>query len=260
MLGLAVGTASAQTQWENSLRDIRLPEGFSISVYAAPVPGARSLTLGERGTVFVGTREQGVVYALRDAENDGRADSVITIARGLDQPNGVAFRDGALYVAEINRVVRFDAIEDHLDDPPRPATVNDGFPSDTAYGWKFIAFGPDGKLYVPVGMPCNVCLPSDERYGSIMRMNADGSGRVRLTDMPLWNQVGPDKQPNWNNVSPRWSPDGSQIAFLTDRTGRWEIWVMNADGSNQRPLFTPEVNAALNFKYDFNDEKVLNWR
>jgi hypothetical protein len=94
----------------------------------------------------------------------------------------------------------------------------------------------------------------------IYRLNSDGSGRVRLTDMPIWTQVGPERQPAWNNVSPAWSPDGSQIGFLTDRAGRWEIWVMNADGSNQHPLFPADVNARLNFKYDFNDEKVLNWR
>jgi hypothetical protein len=123
--------------------------------------------------------------------------------------------------------------------------VNDGSP----------VFSPDGRyLAVTVG----------NQGGSsgydIFRMNADGSGRVRLTNTPLWVPVGPEEQKQWNNVAPAWSPDGSQIAFLTDRTGRWEIWVMNADGSEQHPMFSDEVNDQLDITYNFVDERVLSWR
>lgn len=152
---------------------ITLPPGFHIAVYAADVPGARSLALGAGGTVFVGTRARGMVYALPRAGD--RAGKAIVIARGLDSPNGVAFRAGSLYVAEISRIIRFDDIESRLQNPPEPVVVNDTFPTDEHHGWKFIAFGPDGKLYIPVGAPCNVCLRQDKRYASIMRMNADGS-------------------------------------------------------------------------------------
>jgi glucose/arabinose dehydrogenase len=156
--------------------DIKLPPGFEIEIYAGNVPAARSMTLSPNGILFVGTRDAGNVYAVLDKDNDKIADEVITIASGLNSPNGVAFRNGSLYVAEINKVWRYDNIEENLYNPPAPTLVSDGFPSDRHHGWKFIAFGPDGKLYIPVGAPCNICLrDDDERYASIMRMNPDGS-------------------------------------------------------------------------------------
>src|SRR5262245_22805064 len=147
---------------------IRLPQGFRIELYAYPVPSARSLTLSSAGTVFVGTREDRV-YALRDRDGDHRAEDVLVIAEGLNSPNGVAVKDGDLYVAEISRVLRFDDIEAHLPNPPAPTVVTQAFPSDAHHGWKFIAFGPDGKLYVPVGAPCNVCLRDNPMYAAINR-------------------------------------------------------------------------------------------
>jgi dipeptidyl aminopeptidase/acylaminoacyl peptidase len=113
-------------------------------------------------------------------------------------------------------------------------------------------FSPDGR-YLAVAFDQNGAY-------DIFRLNSDGSGRLRLTNTPLWVAVGPDKQKPWNNVAPAWSPDGSQIAFLTDRTGRWEIWVMNADGSDQRPMFSDAMNNQLQITYDFVDERVLSWR
>jgi glucose/arabinose dehydrogenase len=158
------------------LDKIKLPSGFHISIYAE-VPNARSMTLGSKGTVFVGTRGDGGVYAVVDANHDSKAVKVVKIASDLEEPNGVAFKNGALYVAEISRILRFDDIENHLANPPKPAVVNDSYPTDKAHGWKFIAFGPDGKLYVPVGAPCNICEQKDPIYASITRLNADGSGR-----------------------------------------------------------------------------------
>ncbi|MDO8836472.1 MAG: sorbosone dehydrogenase family protein [Vicinamibacterales bacterium] len=158
------------------LDTITLPPGFSISVYADNVPNARSLALGPKGTLFVSTRAAGNVYAVRDTNNDGRADEVVTLATGLNMPNGVAVRDGALYVAEISRVWRYDNIESSLKSPPKPVLINESFPTERHHGWKFIAFGPDGWLYVPVGAPCNVCEREDPRFASIMRMKTDGSG------------------------------------------------------------------------------------
>jgi glucose/arabinose dehydrogenase len=178
---------------------IRLPPGFTISVYSADVPGARSLALGTGGTVFVGTRDQGTVYALTDANGDGKAEGVRVIARGLNQPNGVAFREGSLYIAEVDRVVRLDAIEDRLDHPPVPVLVSSGFPRDAHHGWKFIRFGPDGLLYVPVGAPCNVCLSKDERYASIMRMRSDGGG-LEIYARGVRNTVGFDWDPRTGDL------------------------------------------------------------
>jgi glucose/arabinose dehydrogenase len=155
---------------------ISLPPDFRADIFADTVPGARSLALGQQGTVFAGTRDKGSVYALKDMDGDGRSDRQWTIAQGLFMPNGVAFRNGSLYVAEVNRILRFDDIENNLDNPPEPVTVFSLLPSDTSHGWKFIRFGPDGKLYIPVGMPCNICDPQNERYGTILRINPDGSG------------------------------------------------------------------------------------
>jgi glucose/arabinose dehydrogenase len=160
---------------QSGLSRIKLPQGFKIAVYA-DVPGARSLSISPGGTIFVGTRNDRV-YAVRDTNDDHVADRVYTIASNLEMPNGVAFRDGSLFVAEVSRILRFDNIESRLTNPPPPVVINDSYPSDRHHGWKFIAFGPDGKLYVPVGAPCNVCVREDSIYMTITRINPDGTGR-----------------------------------------------------------------------------------
>lgn len=154
------------------LEHVRLPSGFELEVLADDVPGARSMALGERGTVFVGTRADRL-YAITGLDQSS-SPTVRIIARGLVMPNGVAFRDGALYVAEISRILRYDGIESTLDVPPPPRIVRDDFPKDRHHGWRYLAFGPDGKLYVSIGAPCNIC--NEPRYAKIMRMNPDGSG------------------------------------------------------------------------------------
>ena len=159
------------------LKQIELPPGFRIRVFAEGVSGARSLSLGSGGTLFVGTQfgGGGRLYALRDEDRDNRAERVVTLARGLGTPNGVAFSDGDLYVAEISRILRYRDIEERLDDPPQPEIVSDAFPTDRAHGWKFIRFGPDGMLYVPVGAPCNICL-SEDPYASIGKLDPSTGG------------------------------------------------------------------------------------
>jgi glucose/arabinose dehydrogenase len=175
------------------LDTIKLPPGFRIDLYAHPVPGARSMALGAGGTLFVGSRNAGSVYAVVDAEKDGRGEEVLTLARGLRSPNGVAFRDGSLYVAEISRILRYDRIEGRLKSPPAPVVVKGDLPSDAHHGWKFIAFGPDGLLYVPIGAPCNICDRGDP-YASITRMKPDGSG-FEIVARGVRNTVGFDWQP-----------------------------------------------------------------
>lgn len=164
-----------------ALDEIDLPAGFQIEVYAEGLPAARQMALGDDGTLFVGSfgllagqPEIGNIYAVRDTDGDGTADETLTILEGLTWPNGVAFRDGALYVGERHRILRYDDIESRLDDPPEPAVVRDGFPEDQSHQWRYLEFGPDGKLYTPVGAPCNVC-ERDDPYASITRMNPDGS-------------------------------------------------------------------------------------
>lgn len=172
------------------LETIVLPPGFTISVYADTVPNARGMTLGSNGTLFVGTRK-GDVYGVVDRNGDHRADEVFTIAKGLNMPVGVAYKNGALFVSAVDRILRFDGIEQRLANPPAPVTVTDRFPKETQHGWKFIAFGPDGKLYVPVGAPCNICEPDPDRYALIGRINPDGSG-YEIVARGVRNTVGFD--------------------------------------------------------------------
>lgn len=167
----AITEASAQLP----LNTIQLPPGFSISVYAE-VDNARSMAMSPSGTLFVGNRNEDQVYAVKDTDGDFKADKRWVIASGLNMPNGVAFKDGDLYVAEVSRILKFKDIENHLSDPGEPEVVFDQYPTETHHGWKYIAFGPDGKLYVPVGAPCNICESDKPIYASITRMNADGTG------------------------------------------------------------------------------------
>ncbi len=155
------------------LDKIKLPDGFKIEVYAE-IPDARSLCVSPNGTVFVGTRKD-KVYAITDENHDGKADKVYVISNGLNAPNGVAFRNGSLYIGTISVIYRIDSIESKLSTPAAPVVVYDKYPTSTHHGNKFIAFGPDGKLYVPVGAPCNIC-DSPKPYASMTRINPDGTG------------------------------------------------------------------------------------
>jgi glucose/arabinose dehydrogenase len=170
------------------LEDIRLPPGFRISVYAEGLEQARSLALGERGTLFVGTNA-GTVYAV--PPGGGRA---VAVARNLQAPHGVAFRGGALYVGEIARILRYDNIEASIGSPPKPAVVVEDLPRDRHHGLKTLRFGPDGLLYVGIGAPCNVCEPKGE-YGTISRLDAAGGGRREIFARGVRNSVGFDWDP-----------------------------------------------------------------
>jgi glucose/arabinose dehydrogenase len=184
-----------------SIDRVNLPPGFDIRLYANNVPGARSMTLSPNGTLFVGSRQAGNVYAIRDRNGDQEADEVIVLAAGLNSPNGVAFRDGSLYVAEINRILRYDDVEANLAQPPEPVIVNDSYPRDGLHGWKFIRFGPDGRLYVPVGGPCNICLREDERYASITRLLPNATSQmVEVFAHGVRNSVGFDWHPTTNEL------------------------------------------------------------
>lgn len=188
--GISLPDSGGETR---TLDEIQLPDGFSIEIYSDRLPEARSMAFSEGGTLFVGTRERSEVYALQDVDADGRADSVYTVDAGLNTPNGVAVRDGDLYVAEIGRILRYDDIESRLSNPPDPVVVTDAFPTDGHHGWKYIAFGPDGQLYVPVGAPCNICDPGDP-YAAIHRVNPDGSER-EIVARGVRNTVGFDWHP-----------------------------------------------------------------
>lgn len=156
------------------LEQIKLPAGFKIELYADDVENARQMVLGEKGTLFVGSRRKGDVYAITDSDGDQKADQVRVIDSNLAMPSGLEFRNGSLYVGAQNRILRYDDIEQRLDFPPPLVVVTDALPDKKHHGWKYLAFGPDGMLYIPVGAPCNICDETDHMH--IRRMNADGSG------------------------------------------------------------------------------------
>jgi glucose/arabinose dehydrogenase len=169
---------------------LKVPDGFKVEVFASGIGNARSMRQGENGTLFVGTRLLDKVYAVID--KNGKRE-VKTIASGLHRPNGIAFHDGALFVAEVSKIWRYDNIEANLDSPPKPALVTDDLPTDEAHGWKFIGIGPDNKLYVPVGAPGNINMPP-ETHAHIRRMNLDGSD-VEVIARGVRNTVGFDWHP-----------------------------------------------------------------
>ena len=195
---------AAHAQTSEPITDkINLPPGFKISIFAAGLDYPRSMTLGENGVVFVGSTKAGKVYALQDSNGNGKADKRFLIAVNLNSPNGVAYRKDSLYVAEINRILRFDDIMNHLAGAPKPVVVFDQLPDKKAHGWKYLRFGPDGKLYTAVGAPCNVCNPEEPIYISLIRMNPDGSD-FEILARGIRNSVGFD-----------WQPD-SEVLFFTD--------------------------------------------
>jgi glucose/arabinose dehydrogenase len=186
------------------LPKLKVPAGFNIEVYAAGIANARSMALGDKGTVFVGSRLLDKVSAVVD--KDGKR-TVKVLASGLYRPNGVAFKNGTLYIAELSKVSKIDKVEDNLDSPPKPTVIYDNLPKDEAHGWKFIGIGPDNKLYVPVGQPGNNVL-HDDAHGQIRRMNLDGSG-AEVIARGVRNTVGFD-----------WHPESKQLYF-TDNGRDW---------------------------------------
>ena len=232
---LACLTVAAAIAWPAAaqhlpLERIKLPPGFAVSVFAENLPNARSMAQGAGDVLFVGTRTAGKVYAIR--HRDGRATQVITLASGLNMPNGVALKDGALYVAEVNRILRFDDVEARLDKPQTPSVVTDRFPTDTHHGWKFIRFGPDGMLYVPVGAPCNICAPDPARYALISRIRTDGTG-YEVVARGVRNSVGFD-----------WHPETGELWF-TDNGRDWLGDDLPADELNHAP------RAGMHFGFPF---------
>ncbi|MGD8426588.1 MAG: sorbosone dehydrogenase family protein [Balneolaceae bacterium] len=197
-----------QSNAQESIQKLNAPNGFSVDIYAKGVPNARQLALGANGIIYAGSRREGKVYAVVDTNKDNQADRVYTIAEDLRMPSGIAYRNGSLYVAAVSRILRFDNIDAHLEDPPEPVVVTDDYPSKGHHGWKFIAFGPDGKLYVPVGAPCNICESKDEIFAAITRINPDGSDR-QIIARGVRNSVGFD-----------WDPESGDLWFTDNGRDR----------------------------------------
>ncbi len=211
---------------EVNLEKIMLPENFKIDVWAADVPNARSLAISEDGIVFVGNRQGSNVFALVDENGDGKADSKFILAEGLSMPNGVAYQDGDLYVAEVNRIIRFKDIKNTLDNPTYEV-VYDQYPTEKHHGWKFIAFGPDGMLYVPVGAPCNICDPEEEIFASITRLDVKTpNAKPEIYAHGVRNTVGFDWHPVTGEM---WFTDNGRD-MLGDDTPDCELNRVTAKG------------------------------
>ena len=175
------------------LDKIKLPAGFKAEVYSSGHPGARTMVMGPKGTIFMGTRQLGRVYAITN--KDGKREAKVLL-QGLNQPNGLAIKDGALYVLAINKVFRFDDIENKLDNPGTGVELTEKFnlPDTVHHNWKYADFGPDGKLYIQVGANCNICEINPGIHGQIRRYNPDGSG-MEIVARGVRNTVGFDWHP-----------------------------------------------------------------
>ncbi|MCX8048845.1 MAG: sorbosone dehydrogenase family protein [Methylohalobius sp.] len=208
LVWLTIAWACGAAAANDPLALIKLPAGFRIELFAQDVPNARSLALGEDGTVYVGSMKAGKVYALRDEDGDGQAEHRYVLAEGLTMPNGVAVYRGDLYVAEVSKIMRFKDIAHKLSAPPKPEVVIDTLPTDLWHGWKYLRVGPDGKLYFNVGAPCNVCVQDNEIYATLVRVDPDGKN-LEIFARGVRNSVGFD-----------WHPK-SQALWFTDNGRDW---------------------------------------
>ena len=212
---------------ELPLHKINLPDGFEIDFYAQDVTNARSMDLSPNGTLFVGTRSAGNVYALQDTDGDHKVDKKYTLLEEGNMPNGVAFKDGDLYIAEVDRILKISDVESKLSDPGIPEVIYDQYPSEKHHGWKFIDFGPDGKLYVPVGAPCNICNSEEDIFNSITRLNPDGT-EMEVVQRGVRNTVGFTWHPETNHL---WFTDNGRD-MMGDDIPACELNVATADGQH----------------------------
>lgn len=219
------------------IHKIKLPPGFKISLYAT-VPGARQMALGEKGVVFVGTMGEGKVYALVPNNTMTKVKTTHLVAQHLNYPNGVTFRKGDLYVAEVSKIIRYPNIMHHLTNPPKPKTVIDTLPSKKWHGYRYIKFGPDDWLYVSIGMPCNICnyRNSQPIFGTIVRIKP-GNKALEIYAKGIRNSMGFAWQPKTNAL---WFSDNGQD------------WI----GNNLPPdeiNYAPQLGMDFGFPYFYGD-------
>ncbi len=208
------------------LSTLDLPKGFEITYFAKNVDGARSIALGSQGVVFVGSRS-GSVYALLDKDLDGVAEKRVTIASNLNMPNGVTYRKGKLYVAEVHRILEFSNIDKNLKKNRKYTVFFSDLPDKKHHGWKFIKFGPDGDLYIPIGAPCNICLSKDKRFATLSRLSMKDR-TLKIYAYGVRNSVGFD----WNPSSGRlWFTDNGRD-WMGDDMPPEEINVVRREGEH----------------------------
>jgi glucose/arabinose dehydrogenase len=215
--GFVLGADAMPGTAAEHLSKLKLPPGFSIALYADTVPGARSMALGSDGTVFVGTRAQ-TVHAVVDRNRDFKADEVLTVASGLTSPNGVAFKDGALYVAENSRISRYDGALDFVKvaggggPAPKQTVLTDKLPPDRMHGWKYLTFGPDGLLYSAIGAPGNI-LDRGDPYATIIRLKPEPGAQFEIFARGVRNTVGYTWHPDTREM---WFTDNGRDALSDD--------------------------------------------
>lgn len=192
----------------STLQAAEVPENFKVDIFAPEVEGARQMALSDSGIIYVGTRKAGKVYAVEDTNGDFKADKVYTIIDELYMPSAVAYHQGDLYVAEVDKVLRFKDIDKHYKESPKPEVVYDDLPDKSHHGWKYIKFGPDGRLYIPIGVPCNVCDEDDQRFGTIISVDLETKER-EFVATGVRNSVGFD-----------WHPQTKELWF-TDNGRDW---------------------------------------
>ena len=195
LLGSLLGASAAVDAKPLPLSKLNLPDGFVIEQYAE-VPNARQMTRGGEGVIYVGTRRKGKVYAVVDNDGDHKSDEVHLIDSNLNMPSGLAYRDGDLYVGAVNKVLVYRDIDSQLADPPKAELLTDQLPGEQHHGWKYLGFGPDGKLYIPVGAPCNICLSKNPQFASILRMDVSKPEQLESYASGIRNTVGFDWHPN----------------------------------------------------------------
>ena len=250
--GFVLGADSMPGTAAEHLGKLKLPAGFSIALYADNVPGARSMALGSDGTVFVGTRAQ-TVHAVVDRNKDFKADEVLTVATGLTSPNGVAFKDGALYVAENSRISRYDGVLDFVKvagggAAPKPTVLTDKLPPDRMHGWKYLTFGPDGLLYSAIGAPGNI-LDRGDPYATIIRMKPEPNTQWEIFARGVRNTVGYTWHPDTREM---WFTDNGRDA-LSDDTPNDELNIAAKPGlhfgypyCHQGEIIDPEFGKGKN--------------
>jgi glucose/arabinose dehydrogenase len=215
---------------------LKLQKGFNIELYTGGVPNARSMRQGDKGTVFVGSRLQDKVHYIVD--KDGKREVKVLVS-GLYRPNGLAIKDGTLYIAELSKISKIENVEDNLDKSPKPVVIYDNLPKDEAHGWKFIGIGPDGKLYIPIGQPCNNCMPP-ETHAQIRRINLDGSG-MEVIAKGVRNTVGFD-----------WHPVSKELYF-TDNSRDWASEDLPEDELNRVTKIGQHFGSPFCYQGDFPD-------
>ena len=214
---------------------LKLQKGFNIELYAGQVPNARSMRQGEKGTVFVGSRLQDKVHYI--TESGGKREVKVLVS-GLYRPNGLAIKDGTLYIAELSKISKIEKVEDNLTSA-KPVMIYDNLPKDEAHGWKFIGIGPDNKIYVPIGQPCNNCMPPDT-HAQIRRINLDGSG-MEVVAKGVRNTVGFD-----------WHPVSKELYF-TDNSRDWASEDLPEDELNRVTKVGQHFGSPFCYQGDFPD-------